>query len=183
LESLFDCCREFVSIGFNDFEYLGVVAVLALSKLALGYLFRTEKAFAHVEGHGMNERELEANDRLDGYFLRDLNEDPSFPLPDRAFDSVLNAVSIQYLQYPGPVFSEIHRVLRPGGLVIVSFSNRMFFTKAIRAWRSASNRERVDLVKRYVESVDGFCEPTAIVEAEPGRDPFFAVIAHCEEDS
>lgn len=136
-----------------------------------------EMEFAHVEGHGMNDQELAENDRLDGYFLRDLNEDPSLPLPDGAFDAALNAVSVQYLQYPGAVFAEMARVLRPGGVAVVSFSNRMFFTKAVRAWRSASDRGRIGLVKRYFDSVDGFGEPEVVAEDDPGRDPFYAVVA------
>jgi len=35
----------------------------------------------------------------------------------------------------GEVYAEIFRVLKPGGVCIVSFSNRMFYEKAIGAWR------------------------------------------------
>lgn len=37
--------------------------------------------------------------------------------------------SIQYLQYPDKVFKELYRVLKPGGVCIITFSNRMFFQK------------------------------------------------------
>jgi ubiquinone/menaquinone biosynthesis C-methylase UbiE len=48
---------------------------------------------------------------------------------------VLITVSVQYLQYPEAIFAELYRILRPNGLVVVSFSNRMFYQKAIAAWR------------------------------------------------
>lgn len=151
-----------------------------------------EMEFAHVEGHGMNEEELAKNPRLDRYFLQDLNQNPELPLPDRSFDAVLNAVSVQYLQYPEGVFHEIHRILKPGGVAIVSFSNRMFYQKAIEAWRDGSEADRVRLVKGYFDSVPGFQgfsipDVIAVRSEVPtvlqlfgmgGGDPFYAVIAH-----
>ncbi|MGB3136650.1 MAG: class I SAM-dependent methyltransferase, partial [Nodosilinea sp.] len=85
--------------------------------------------FEQVEGHGMNGEELARNPRLNRYFVQNLNENPALPLADQSFDAVLNTVSVQYLQQPEAVFSEIYRVLKPGGIAIVSFSNRMFYQK------------------------------------------------------
>ena len=42
---------------------------------------------------------------------------------------VTNAVSVDYLSKPMEVFREMHRVLKPGGKAIMSFSNRCFPTK------------------------------------------------------
>lgn len=148
-----------------------------------------EIKFAHVEGHGLNAEELAKNPRLDHYFVQDLNQNPKFPLPDEEFDAVLNCVSVQYLQYPEAVFAEIHRILKPGGIAIISFSNRMFYQKAIQVWRDASEASRVELVKRYFASVPGFTTPEVIVNQStapnflqwlglPGGDPFYAVIAY-----
>ncbi len=151
-----------------------------------------EMEFEHVEGHGMNSEELERNPCLDHYFVHDLNDKPSFPLEDNDFDAVLNTVSVQYLQYPEAIFSEIHRILKPGGIAIISFSNRMFYQKAITAWREGSETERVELVKGYFQAVPGFSSPEVIVNTPniasflqmlgiPGADPFYAVIAQKEE--
>jgi SAM-dependent methyltransferase len=147
-----------------------------------------EVTFAHIEGHGMNAEELAKNPRLDHYFVQNLNENPKFPLEDATFDAVLNTVSVQYLQYPEAVFSEICRILKPGGSAIISFSNRMFYQKAVQIWRDSSEADRVELVKRYFAAVPGFGEPEAIAQSSPvpnilrmmgiaGSDPFYAVIA------
>ncbi|KOP23944.1 methyltransferase type 11 [Hapalosiphon sp. MRB220] len=147
-----------------------------------------EMQFAHVEGHGLNAEELARNPRLDHYFVQDINENPRLPFPDQEFDAVLNCVSVQYLQYPEAVFSEIYRVLKPDGIAIISFSNRMFFQKAIQVWRDASERTRVELVKGYFNSVNGFTTPEVISRQSNtpiflqwlgtgGGDPFYAVIA------
>jgi SAM-dependent methyltransferase len=144
--------------------------------------------FAHVEGHGMNEAELAKNPRLDHYFVQDLNHNPQLPLANADFDAVLITVSIQYLQYPEAVLAEIYRVLKPNGIVIISFSNRMFYQKAIAAWRDGTDTERVNLVRQYFQSVDGFTTPQVVVHQTPvagflqmlglaGGDPFYAVMA------
>lgn len=144
--------------------------------------------FAHVEGHGMNEEELARNRRLNHYFIQNLNQNPQLPLPDQDFDAVLNCVSVQYLQYPDEVFSEIHRILKPDGIAIISFSNRMFFQKAIAAWRDGTETSRIELVKGYFRSQPGFTPPEVIAQQSTvpsflqmlgvgGGDPFYAVIA------
>jgi SAM-dependent methyltransferase len=147
-----------------------------------------EMKFAHVEGHGLNAEELARNSRLDHYFVQNLNENQLLPLSDQSLDAVLNTVSVQYLQRPEAVFAEIYRVLKPGGIAIVSFSNRMFYQKAIQAWRDGSEDDRVELVKGYFKAIPGFSEPEVIVRQGsvpsflqmlgiPGTDPFYAVIA------
>ncbi len=147
-----------------------------------------EIEFAHVEGHGMNQEELARNPRLNHYFVQNLNDNPKLPLPDQDFDAVLNCVSVQYLQYPDAIFHEIHRILKPGGIAIISFSNRMFFQKAIAAWREGTEASRIELVKRYFQAVPGFSTPEVInrPSAVPnflqmlgmgGGDPFYAVVA------
>ncbi|MGD1906896.1 MAG: class I SAM-dependent methyltransferase [Leptolyngbyaceae cyanobacterium] len=147
-----------------------------------------ELDFAWVEGHGMNAAELAKNPRLNHYFVQNLNENQILPLEDNSFDAVLIAVSVQYLEYPEKIFAELHRILKPGGRVIVSFSNRMFYQKAIAAWRDGSETQRVELVKRYFRAVQGFSTPEVIAEQSDlpmmlqllglgGGDPFYAVMA------
>ena len=148
-----------------------------------------EMEFEHVEGHGLNADELARNPRLDHYFVQNLNENQTLPFADQSFDAVLNAVSVQYLQYPDRVFAEIYRILKPGGVAIISFSNRMFYQKAIQAWRDRTETERVELTQRYFEAVPGFSKPQAVTRSVsmpavlqllgvPGGDPFYAVLAY-----
>ncbi len=149
----------------------------------------SDMEFARVEGHGMNAEELAKNPRLDHYFVQNLNENQTLPFEDRTFDAVLNTVSVQYLQQPEAVFAEIYRVLKPGGIFIVSFSNRMFYQKAIAAWRDSSDASHIALVKRYFASVKGFSRPEVVANQGPpvnpllqmmgmaSSDPFYAVIA------
>lgn len=148
-----------------------------------------EIQFSHVEGHGLNAAELERNPRLDHYFVQNLNQNPQLPLADQDFDAVLITVSVQYLQYPEAIFAEIARILKPGGIVMVSFSNRMFSQKAVQIWRECSEPERVELVKRYLAAVPALEQIQAISQPSStppwlqmlglgGGDPFYAIWAY-----
>ena len=90
---------------------------------------------ARAVGLGMNADELSRNPALDDWVVHDLNREPTLPFDNASFDAVLIAVSVQYLQRPLEVFAEIARVLEPGGLCVVSFSNRCFPTKAVALWQ------------------------------------------------
>ena len=133
-----------------------------------------------VTGHGLNPQELARNERYDEWFVRDLNADPTLPFEDGAFDAVLCAVSVQYLQYPGRVFAEVARVLAEEGICIVSFSNRLFFGKAVAAWLNRDMDGRAELVREYFEATERFAEPE-VVRERPESDPFFAVLARREQ--
>ena len=145
-------------------------------------------SYAHVEGHGLNAEELARNKQLDHYFVQNLNQNQTLPLEDNSFDAVINAVSVQYLQHPDAVFAEVYRVLKPGGIAIFSFSNRMFYQKASALWRDGSEASRGALVKRYFESVPGFGNIQTVINVSDAPtilrmmglgsgDPFYAVTA------
>uniref|UniRef100_A0A2P2JI78 Methyltransferase type 11 domain-containing protein n=2 Tax=Rhizophora mucronata TaxID=61149 RepID=A0A2P2JI78_RHIMU len=159
-----------------------------------------EVVYKRVVGHGLNAQELAKNPRLDYFFVKDLNQDQKLELESCSFDAVLCTVSVQYLQQPEKVFAEVFRVLSPGGMFIVSFSNRMFYDKAISLWRDGTGYSRVQLVVQYFQCVEGFIQPEIIrklpsaagaqEDKSPfswiarllgllsGSDPFYAVIAY-----
>ena len=135
-----------------------------------------------VSGLGMNAAELAANPRLGDWTIKDLNVDPSLPYTDASFDAVLITVSVQYLTRPVDVMTEIARVLRPGGVLLISFSNRMFATKAVAVWQAASEEERPRVVAAYLRAAGGFMDPTVEEHRPPrtwlgGGDPLWVVVA------
>lgn len=138
--------------------------------------FLPEQEYEFVLGHGLNEAELAKNEQLDDYFVQNFNANQELPIEDAQFDALCCALSVQYLQYPGQVFNEFARVLAPNGTAIVSFTNRMFPTKAVAAWRQRSMDERAELVERYLDA-GGFTELSRITD-QPGTDPFYSVVGH-----
>jgi SAM-dependent methyltransferase/FKBP-type peptidyl-prolyl cis-trans isomerase 2 len=102
-----------------------------------------------VTGLGMNAQELQANKRLIDFCIHDLNANPRMPFDDHAFDAAICTVSVEYLIHPFEVFEEINRVLKPGGLFAVTFSNRWFPPKAIRIWSELHEFERMGLVLEF----------------------------------
>jgi SAM-dependent methyltransferase len=145
---------------------------------------------ARLVGLGLNENELQKNKALTEYRLHDLNGDPTIPFPDRSFDVVLNTVSVDYLTHPLRIFEEVHRVLKPGGLFLVIFSNRMFPEKAVKIWREANEEERVLLVEDFFREAGMFEKPGLFISKGKPRpkvdqyahlgiasDPLYAVFA------
>jgi SAM-dependent methyltransferase len=106
--------------------------------------------YAQVIGHGMNAAELSANPRLSRWFIQNLNRETSLPLADASLDAAMICVSIQYLQQPVAVLREIARVLRPGSPLVISFSNRCFWTKAVAIWRALDDDGHARLVELYL---------------------------------
>ena len=118
---------------------------------------------SRVVGLGLNLRELSANPSVDDAVVHDINRDPRLPFGDDIFDVVLNTVSVDYLTRPVDVFKDVARVLRPGGLFLVVFSNRMFPDKAVRVWCDSSEEERVILVEEFFSRAGGFEKPQTFV--------------------
>ena len=96
-----------------------------------------------ISGLGMNEDELAKNPILTDYVVRDLNENPELPYEDNTFDVVTNAVSVDYLTRPLEMMKEVRQVLKPGGLAIMSFSNRCFPTKAVSIWTATGDLDHI----------------------------------------
>ena len=137
-----------------------------------------EVAYAEIIGHGMNAAELAANPRFTRWFVQNLNRDARLPLRDDSVDAAMICVSIQYLQEPVAVLREVGRVLRPGSPLVISFSNRCFWTKAVAIWRALDDDGHAYLIKRYL-SAAGFdrIEKHLLAKwVEDEDDPMIAVV-------
>ena len=134
--------------------------------------------FSRVAGLGLNAVELAENPQLTEMVVHDLNLDPRLPFEDAEFDAVLLTVSVQYLVRPVEVFAEVGRVLRPAGQFIVSFSNRMFPTKAVNIWRASNDSQHALLVTEYMRQAGSFRDATSVdrTPADLG-DPLYIVRA------
>jgi len=103
----------------------------------------------YLTGLGMNEKELKSNPQLNDYIVHDLNAESAMPYENELFDVVVCTASVEYLTNPINVFVEVHRILKPGGKFIITFSNRWFPAKAIKLWAEIHEFERVGLVSEY----------------------------------
>ena len=133
--------------------------------------------YAEVIGHGMNAEELASNPRLSRWFVQNLNRDPILPLPGNSIDAAMICVSIQYLQRPVAVLREVARVLQPDAPVVIGFSNRCFWTKAVAVWRALDDAGHAKLVEHYLRQA-GFAniETHRLAEwVEDVSDPMIAV--------
>lgn len=99
-----------------------------------------------IVGLGINEIELQQNEVLDSFLVKDINEDTNLPFMDNEFDAVVCDLSIEYLIKPLDILKEINRILKPGGVFCISFSNRYFPEKVIRLWTGLHEFERIGFV-------------------------------------
>jgi SAM-dependent methyltransferase len=148
------------------------------------YPMEFPKTMKKICATGMNGLELGFNDQLTGGFqVKDLNVEAKLSYPDNSFDVVTCVVSIDYLIEPIAVIKEIHRVLRPGGKVIISQSNRCFPSKAIAMWLKMNDRQHLELINAYFQYAGGFeapCKAFDITANDPTstyNDPMFIVEA------
>ena len=144
-----------------------------------------KKFFKEVIGHGLNKEELERNKSLNKYWIQNFNTDQKIPLENETIDYCLMVAAWQYLQYPENIAMEISRVLKNNGKLIISFSNRAFWTKAPNIWTYSDENQRVDYVRSILVS-NGFREPRIIkkfisknINIFPffNFDPFYCLIA------
>jgi SAM-dependent methyltransferase len=119
----------------------------------------------HLTVLGMNANEARANPSAADRVVHDLNVDPVLPFADGSFDDVVCCVSVDYL--------------RPGGRLVVTFSNRCFPTKAIMGWLANDDAGHCRIVEAYFEASGAFEPATVDVRLAPGTggDPLYAVWA------
>ena len=143
-------------------------------------------SYKKVIGHGMNEAELSSNERLDRFFVQNLNKKQNMPIEDSSIDVGLIVAGWQYLQYPEKVSLELSRVIKSDSLLIISFTNRAFWTKAPNIWTYSSEEKRIEYVTNVLTS-NGWRIEKILNERTHDKklfgfyssesDPFFSVIA------
>ena len=84
---------------------------------------KSDGHYSRVSAVGIHNEELRMNPALHDYHVHDLNAQPNLSMyGDATFDAVFCSVSVDYLVNPLPVFREIHRVLKPDGLALFTWS-------------------------------------------------------------
>ena len=126
------------------------------------------------------------------FYVQDLAE-PFRHCDDAAYDLVLCALALHYVPEWGPTIREFHRVLKPGGTLVISVehpfyeytyfkSERYFHVEAVRAtWSGFGEPVEVDSYRRPLQDclqpllhngfyLDELLEPRPVPEFEE-RDP------------
>ena len=85
-------------------------------------LARFRDRIDRLAGVDLDESGGRMNESLDEFAVADLCG--TLPFPDGTFDLVYSNFVVEHLERPPAAFAEWHRVLRPGGSVVVVTSNR-----------------------------------------------------------
>jgi len=142
--------------------------------------------YKRVIGHGLNQSELQRNSILNSFWVQNFNLNQKLPLESSSVDICLMVAAWQYLQYPEKIASEIKRIVRPDGKLIISFSNRAFWSKAPNIWLNASDAERIKyicnvlLAQRWeiINTISEQSSSNSFWKTLTGQtDPFYSVIA------
>lgn len=137
-----------------------------------------EAEYGRVVGIGLDEQELAENPFLDEWRVQNLNRDPVLPFADGEFDAAAICVSVQHLTRPIDLLREVGRVVRRGGPLVITFSNRCLPTKAIACWRMLDEDGHLRLVSYYLQEAGNWRDIQCRHRCpDIGGDPLYAVIA------
>ncbi|MEM6428435.1 MAG: methyltransferase domain-containing protein [Deinococcota bacterium] len=146
--------------------------------LMSAYRSHLPNKFTEVTGLGLNYQELTANEALTDVVVFDLNLNKTLPFETARFDGAVCTASVQYMTRPSDTFAEVGRCLAPGAPFAIAFSNRMFPTKAILAWRSSDDAAHIRLVKAYFSATKMFSDVHTCRFVPQHGDPMYVVWAY-----
>ena len=138
-------------------------------------------------GIGLNKEELQANKQLEAYVVQNVNTNHVLPFADNEFDAITYTAAVEYLVDPLRSFAEFCRVVRPGGRIILTFTDHWNSMKSIKLWSELHHFERMGLVLDYclrsgmqdlhTQSIQGQLRPQADPKADKKiyADPVYAV--------
>uniref|UniRef100_A0A7S2UWM7 Methyltransferase type 11 domain-containing protein n=1 Tax=Fibrocapsa japonica TaxID=94617 RepID=A0A7S2UWM7_9STRA len=133
LEKYYEC----VFRHYSDLNQRGVSVLDLCSSWTSHYPSKNQMGdiVKDVTVLGLNWAELIVNPSKTVFpVVHDLNMNPTLPLPSSTFDIITCSLSVDYLTSPLEVFREMHRVLVPGGIASMAFTNRCFPTKVVPKW-------------------------------------------------
>ena len=132
----------------------------------------------HLTVLGMNRKELAANPRAHERMVSNLNKNPALPFDEKRFDAIICTASVEYLIDPLAVFKELQRILIPGGVLAIAFSNRWFPSKAVSIWGHLHEFERLGMVLEMFHRTPGFQDLSASSRRglpRPNDDPHWEI--------
>jgi ubiquinone/menaquinone biosynthesis C-methylase UbiE len=128
----------------------------------------------------MNLEELQHNPILSSYVVQDLNENFVLPYKDNSYDMILLQLSIDYLTHPVEVLKQCCRLLKPHGIISISFSNRVFIDKAVAVWTGKGDIEHIETVGKYLHLAgfpDDSIQAQDLIGSKHKGDPLYVVSA------
>jgi methionine biosynthesis protein MetW len=95
---------------------------------------RVAQRYGRIVGADISPSVVQSAARRRGAMARWLTLDASRPLPfdDGSFDAVISLSTLQYLFDPAAFLDEAHRVLRPGGRLVVETPNVAYLPQRLR---------------------------------------------------
>jgi len=158
-----------------------------LLDLMAGYQSHLPRDFTgKVTGLGLNDLEMQENPAIQASIIHDINHNPTMPFADESFGAILCNLSFEYLTRPDMICRDILRILQPGGLLVISFSDRWFPPKVIKLWERLHPFERQGYILDHLKdsfvdlsttSYVGWPRPTDDPHLLPNSDPLFLITA------
>ena len=102
-----------------------------------------------VIGMGLSKSDMEANPALTEHVIHNLNEEPVLPFETDSFDAVICTAGVEYLTSPFEIIEEAGRLLKPGGVFSLVFTEQWVKEKVIGIWPELYPFERMGLVSQY----------------------------------
>ena len=109
-----------------------------------------------VTGLGLKQDDLDTNKKLNQKIIHDINHNPLLPFGDNEFDTIICSFSIEYIIQPQILFQELARILKPGGQLIITFSEHYYQKKVIALWEDVHPFERMGIVLEYFRQSKAF---------------------------